>query len=74
MGVYIDERLAWDKHIQQVAHKMSRSVGMLQKLKYTIPQSSLMLLYNSLIISFTHICCTAVSYGVLIVYTNLIQY
>ena len=56
LGVYIDERLAWDKHIQQVAHKMSRSVGILRKLKYTIPQSFLMLLYNSLIYPYLLYC------------------
>ena len=35
---------------------MYRSIGILRKLKYTIPQSSLMLLYNSLIYPYLLYC------------------
>ena len=57
LGVYIDEHLSWDKHIQQVAAKVSRNVGILQKLRFSIPQSCLMMLYNSLIFPYLHYCC-----------------
>jgi len=33
--VYIDEHLSWDKHIHEVACKVSSNVGILGKLKHT---------------------------------------
>ena len=38
LGVYIDEHLSWDNHIQEVACKVSRNVGILGKLKFTLPK------------------------------------
>jgi len=57
LGVYIDEHLTWDKHIQQVAAKVSRNVGILQKLRYNIPQFCLMMLYNCFVLPYLHYCC-----------------
>jgi len=56
LGVYIDEHLSWDNHIQEVACKVSRNVGILRKLKFTLPQTCLLLLYNSLVLPYLHYC------------------
>ena len=55
IGVY-DEHLSWDNHIQDVACKVSRNVGILRKLKFTLPQTCLLLLYNSLVLPYLHYC------------------
>jgi len=56
LGVYIDERLTWDNHIQQVASKLSKNIGILAKLKYTVPQKVLCLIYNSLVLPYLTYC------------------
>ena len=56
LGVYIDEHLSWDNHIREVACKVSRNVGILRKLKFTLPQTCLLLLYNSLVLPYLHYC------------------
>ena len=45
-----------DNHIQEVACKVSRNVGILRKLKFTLPQTCLQLLYNSLVLPYLHYC------------------
>jgi len=57
LGVYIDEHLKWATHVQQVASKVSRNVGILQKLRYIIPQYCLMMLYNCFILPYLQYCC-----------------
>jgi len=57
-GVYIhvDEYLSWDDHIQEVACKVSRNVEILRKLKFTLRQTCLLLLYSSLVLPYLHYC------------------
>ena len=52
----IDEHLSWDNHIREVACKVSRNVGILRKLKFTLPQTCLLLLFNSLVLPYLHYC------------------
>ena len=42
LGVYVDERLNWDKHIQEITSKLSKSVGIMTKLKFILPQNTLL--------------------------------
>ena len=53
LGVTIDENLNWKAHIKSVSLKISRSVGVLSKIKNIVPDNVLLMLYNSL---FCHIC------------------
>ena len=50
LGTIFDENLTWNSHTQKVANKISRTLGMLNRLKHTLPFSALKLLYNSLIL------------------------
>ena len=43
--------------LKQVAFKVSRNVGILQKLRYIIPQYCLIMLYNCLILPYLQYCC-----------------
>ena len=50
LGIIFDEHLDWNQHRQKVANKISRTLGLLNRLKHTLPQLTLKLLYNSLIV------------------------
>ena len=56
LGVTIDEFLDWKTHIKNVTLKVSRSIGVLSKLKFTVPQNVLMLLYNSIVLPHLSYC------------------
>ena len=49
LGVYIDQRLDWETHVNFIAAKISKSVGLLCKAKYYLPSKSLLTLYYALI-------------------------
>ena len=49
LGVTIDNRLSFQLYIQNILRKFSRSVGIVGKLRFLLPRSSLLLLYYSLI-------------------------
>ena len=51
LGIIIDNHLTFKSHINMVTNKISRSIGVMKRLKNTIPQSALLLIYNSLILS-----------------------
>ena len=48
LGVYIDENLSFSYHIEHVMSKMSKSLGILNKLRYFLPPSIMRILYDSL--------------------------
>ena len=49
LGVYIDQHLDWETHVNFIAAKISKSVGLLCKAKYYLPSKSLLTLYYALI-------------------------
>ena len=48
-GVYIDQHLTWKTHVNFIAAKISKFVGLLYKAKYYLPSKSLLTLYYALI-------------------------
>ena len=56
LGILIDHSLAWKNHIEQITLKISRSVGMIAKLRHFVPRSILLHIYRSLILPY-------ISYG-----------
>ena len=48
--------LNWNTHINSIASKISRTVGLLYRLKDIYPQSVLLTLYNTLILPHFHYC------------------
>ena len=50
LGLTIDEHLNWKSHIQKVSNKVSRSIGVLNRLKKFLPLTVLRILYNALIL------------------------
>ena len=51
LGVLIQENLNWNDHIDYVCKKLSKSTGLLSKLKHYVPRYVLLIIYNSLCLS-----------------------
>ena len=49
LGVHLDYKLDYKPQIHQIETKLARSIGILNKLRYTLPKSTLLLLYYALI-------------------------
>ena len=62
LGVVLDERVSFKPHIDSIAAKLSKTVGILHRIKYLLPPSILRLIYNSF--ALPHI-----SYGIEIWYS-----
>ena len=55
-GVMFNYHMNWNTHINYIASKISRTVGILYRLKDIYPQSVLPTLYNNLILPHFHYC------------------
>ena len=49
LGVLIDYKLSWNNHIDTILLKISRTVGLLSKLRHFVPFSTLISIFHSLI-------------------------
>ena len=49
LGIFIDQNLTWKHHIDYLAFKISRYVGLLSKLRHHVPTHTLIIIYRSLI-------------------------
>jgi len=50
LGIVLDANLSWGPHIQTIHQKISRTVGIMCKLKNYIPTQTLLILYNTLVL------------------------
>ena len=50
LGLLIDSSLTWKNHIDQIALKVSKTVGLLAKLRHFVPRITLINIYKSLIL------------------------
>ena len=50
LGIVFDEHLNWNLHSQKIANKISRTIGLICRLKRILPQNTLRLIYTSLIL------------------------
>ena len=56
LGVIIDDKLSWSKHITAIKAKMSRYIGLLYKLKCTLPLVARKTLFQSFVQSHVNYC------------------
>jgi hypothetical protein len=59
LGLTINENLNWKSHINKISNKISKSMGILNKLKHFLPLNAKLLIYNSLILSHLNFCILA---------------
>ncbi len=52
LGVYIDSRLSWKVHITEICKKISKSIGIISRLKSVFPDEILRTLYCTLILPY----------------------
>jgi hypothetical protein len=57
LGVLIQSNLKWNSHVNSVANKISKTVGILYKVKNILSSAHLATLYHSLIEPYLHYCC-----------------
>ena len=50
----IDKNLTWKYHIDYIASKISRVVGIISRLRHSVPLNTLIQVYRSLIFPYTH--------------------
>ena len=51
LGITLDEHLTWEEHCKNVANKMARNSGVLNRIQKSLPASTLLTIYNSLVFS-----------------------
>ena len=56
LGVSIDSSLTWKSHVDKVISKISPTVGIISRIRHYVPKSSLLLIYNSLILPHLSYC------------------
>ena len=52
----VDDQLKWNSHINTVATKVSKGIGMIRRMKAFVPQSTLISVYNSIILPHFDYC------------------
>ena len=50
LGLTLDENLNWKAHINKISNKISRAIGIMNKLKHILPLNIKLTLYNTLIL------------------------
>ena len=57
LGVIIDEKLTWSKHIHYVTSKISKTNGILYRAKQVLCTDTLKQLYTTLVLPYLNYCC-----------------
>ena len=58
LGVIIDESLSWGPHVEYLKKTVSSNLGMLNRIRNCVPQSSLHSLFVCLVTPSLDYCCT----------------
>ena len=58
LGIQIDKTLSWKEHINIIASKSSRGIGMLRYAKRYVPLSTVKTMYGSIVEPYLRYCCT----------------
>ncbi len=62
LGLTINEHLRWKSHIDKLSNKMSKTMGVLKKMKHFVPLNARVMIYNSLIQSHLNYCILSWGY------------
>jgi hypothetical protein len=64
LGVIIDKRLLWDKHIEKICKKVGAGIAVMKRIKPFVPIETMRLIYNAL---YSHILITVLPYWIIVV-------
>jgi hypothetical protein len=56
LGLTLNETVSWVNHTNKIAGKVGSAIGVIYRLRHTLPKRALMTIYNSLILSHLHYC------------------
>ena len=56
LGVYVDQHITWNNHIEQIAKKIAKNVGVISRISYLLPTNILLTLYHCLIHPYIAYC------------------
>jgi hypothetical protein len=56
LGVFIDEKLNWKKHIEHIASKISKGIGAMGRVRNIVPNKALLMLYYALVYPYLTYC------------------
>ena len=59
LGLTVSDTLSWKPHISKIANKISKSIGIMKRLKHFLPQNILLTIYNTLIVPHLSYCVLA---------------
>ena len=58
----LNKHLNWKQHITKIANTISKTIGIINKLNYELPENTLLTIYNSLILPHLNYCILAWGY------------
>ena len=50
LGIVIDKHLTWKSHLNKISNKVSKVIGIMSKLRISVPQNILRIVYTSLVL------------------------
>jgi hypothetical protein len=50
LGVFFDDRFVFDEHINSLSKKMNQRIGLLSRLRHFLPEKTLVIVYNSIVL------------------------
>ena len=50
LGIYFDQNMTWNSHIEKFENKISKTIGIFHRIKYWINSDTLKILYNSFVL------------------------
>ena len=56
LGVNVDERLSWEKHIDNICSKVGAGIGAMRRIKPFVPLPTLKMLYNAIVQPYFDYC------------------
>ena len=57
LGVYLDENLSWSVHIDKISNKISKTSGVISRIRYKFDSTTLLMLYNTMVLPYLNYCC-----------------
>ena len=63
LGVLLDSHLSWKYHIDNVALKISRIIGVIARLRHLVPFTTLLSIYRSLILPYMYLSYGLAAWG-----------
>ena len=62
LGLNINKKLKWENHIDCISIKISRTIGIMERIRHVIPFDILVMLYNTPILPHINYCILAWGY------------